>query len=85
MRKLDARFDIEEDEIVEIATGEVVPVNEPVALFRARDPLALWVLRNYRLQALNEGAAAGELADIDAAIEDFTKFAELYSAEALEG
>jgi hypothetical protein len=39
MRKIDAKYHIENDQIVNTKTGEILPEDEPLILFRGKDNL----------------------------------------------
>ncbi len=46
MRTIDGKYHIQDDEIVKTSTGEILPRDEPLMLFRARDILAellIWI------------------------------------------
>lgn len=47
MRKLDQKYGINDDHIFNLVSGEKIPDDEPLFLFRARDKFALVVLNHY--------------------------------------
>ena len=49
MRKLDNKFSIDGDRIVNTVSGEAIPEDEPLFLLRARDRLAFDAIRHYYL------------------------------------
>lgn len=74
MRELDGKFSIHGEEIVNTISGEVVPADEPIMFFRARDRFALGALRFYLLQCTLEGCDPKHLAGINFNIERFEEF-----------
>src|SRR6185503_3983826 len=48
MRKLDGKFSIDGERIVNTVSGEEIPLDEPVFLLRARDRNAVAALQKYR-------------------------------------
>jgi hypothetical protein len=81
MRKIDSKFHAEYDEkfgrclIVKTSNGDVVPDDEPLILFRARDRLAVRVLEFYRQISLEDGCNDFHFDLLDKRIEEFKKFA----------
>jgi len=65
------KYTVNGSAIVNRASGEEIPADEPVFIFRARDVHASWVLKEYAVQC---GETAHTLAVIDR-IADFDRFA----------
>lgn len=74
MREIDGKFSINGDEIFNTISGEVVPEDEPVMFFRARDRFAVEAMRNYQLVCTIEGCDAKHLAGIEYNVGRFLKF-----------
>ncbi len=88
MRQIDPKYSIqlvrsgegvehEESQIVN-ASGVPIPPEEPLMLFRARDRLALRMLRYYRQLAVEDGCTEFHLQGIDNRIAAFTDFVRKY-------
>lgn len=75
MRIIDSKFHIEGEQIVKTSTGEVVPENEPLILFRGRDRLALPFLRQYRQACIDDGCTPEQIAGMDEVIHQFITYA----------
>lgn len=79
MKLIDPKYAIEAREgelvIVKAATGEAVPDDEPLILFRARDRHALRMLQYYRTLCLVDGCTDFHMAGIDNRIGAFETFA----------
>lgn len=75
MRQIDEKHSIDGDRIIKTATGEEVPENEPVILYRGRDRLALPMMRFYRELCVKDGATDYQLESMDRMIARFEKFA----------
>lgn len=54
-RKIDGKFHVEGSRIVKTPNGEVLPEDEPLFLFRARDYLAAAALTFYLEQGIKDG------------------------------
>jgi hypothetical protein len=65
-------------QIVKTKTGEPIPPEEPLMLFRARDRNALEMLRYYREICVGDGCVPEHLAGIDNRIQAFRDFAAGY-------
>lgn len=66
----DPKYAIHDDKIVNVATSEPIPDDEPIFILRAKDMLAPHVIQYYQnLCATNEHKAA-----IDSRIHDFNQF-----------
>lgn len=75
MRQIDQKHSIDGDCIIKTSTGEAIPLTEPVILFRARDRLALPMLRHYRGLCASDGATDYQLESMDRMIEQFESYA----------
>lgn len=75
MRVIDAKFHVEGDQIIKTSSGETVPENEPLILFRARDYLALPMLRYYRHLCVADGCNDYQMAALDGVITRFEQYA----------
>lgn len=75
MRKLDRKFSIDGERIVNTVSGEEIPLDEPLFLLRARDVLALRALVDYRDQAVAKGCDATHIWSVSATFNDFLTFA----------
>lgn len=75
-RKIDGKFHIDFDlgEIVKTSSAEIVPRNEPLFLFRARDYLAIPLLEYYRDMCRADGCTDYQLTTLDKQIEDFKRW-----------
>jgi hypothetical protein len=74
MRRIDQKFHIEDNKIIKTSSGEVVPEDEPLILFRARDYLALTMLDYYRVLCIADGCTGYQLEKLDAVIADFQQY-----------
>ncbi len=75
MRKIDSKFHIESDQIIS-TTGRTIPEDEPLFLLRARDYLALPLLKHYRELCVADGCTEYHLTGIDEVIQSFERFAQ---------
>jgi hypothetical protein len=75
MKKLDNKFSINGETIVKTSNGEPIPHDEPVFLIRARDRLAIPLLRMYWLLSEVDGCNDYHFAALKASIEQFQEFA----------
>lgn len=76
MRKIDEKFSTTNTgEIIKPSNGEILPHDEPLLLFRARDRLALKALEYYREISIADGCNAFHFSKLDADIEAFRRFA----------
>jgi len=62
--------------IVKTRTGEPIPEDEPLILFRGRDRMALATLDWYRRMCSTDGCTEEHMRSIDNRISAFTDFAE---------
>ena len=74
-RPIDPKYQIEDNQIVKVITGEAIPLNEPLILFRARDRHALAMLHYYRLVCVSDECTDFHIAGIDNRIKAFQEFA----------
>jgi hypothetical protein len=65
--------------IVKTGNGQVIPQEEPLALFRARDYLAVPLLEHYRKLCEADGCNDFQLGQIDDLISRFSQFAVDYA------
>lgn len=75
---LDQILDTCRVQIVKSSSGEPIPDEEPLILFRGRDRLAVEMLRHYRALAVADGCTQFHLDGIDNRIEQFDTFARAY-------
>lgn len=75
MRKIDEKFD-STGEIVKRSNGEVIPLDEPLFLLRARDRLALRLLEEYKRLSREDGCNDYHFEHLDKDIEAFRRFRE---------
>jgi hypothetical protein len=73
MRRIDTKFHIEGEEIL-ASNGVAIPDDEPLFLLRARDHLALPLLKEYQRLCIADGCTDFQLNGIQAIIEVFTDF-----------
>ncbi len=78
-RKIDLKHAITDDgQLIKYKDDtivQVVPDDEPLVLFRGRDRLAVTLLERYKYFCVQAGCNDFQLAQIDALIERFKKFA----------
>lgn len=67
----DRKYEFRDGQIVNRASGEVIPADEPVFVFRARDRNAAFLLKRYQEVCVD----ADHQKAIEKRIEDFEKFA----------
>ena len=75
MRRIDPRFHIEGEQIIKTSNGDVVPEDEPLILIRARDRLAIDLLRHYRRLCVYDLCTGYQVQGVDNRLEAFEKFA----------
>lgn len=78
MRIIDLKHHIEGEEIIKTGNGQPIPQEEPLALFRARDYLAMPLLEHYRKLCAADGCNDFQLGQIDELIVRFRGFAADY-------
>jgi len=75
MRHIDLKHHVTSDgRIVKTGNGIEIPMNEPMALFRGRDKLALPLLEHYRKLCVEDGCNDFQLGQMDELIERFRRF-----------
>ena len=75
MKRIDNKHHLEGEQIVKTGNGVPIPDDEPVVLFRARDYLALPMLRFYRQLCVDDGCTEFHLDSLDDMIRRFEEFA----------
>jgi hypothetical protein len=75
MKRLDGKFSIDGERIVKTSNGEPIPNDEPVFLIRARDRLALPLLRIYEQLSNVDGCNDYHFSALYKTIEEFARFA----------
>jgi hypothetical protein len=74
MKVIDPKYHIENETIVKTLTGEPVPDDEPLILFRARDRLALPMLRIYKVLSQMDGCSEYHMNGVNTMINVFLDF-----------
>jgi len=76
VRQIDMKHHIDENgNIVKTGNGVVVPLDEPLIMFRGRDYLALPLLIKYQEMCERDGCNDFQLGQIQALIDKFAEFA----------
>jgi hypothetical protein len=75
MRKIDGKFSTDGNRIFNTVSGEEIPEDEPLLLFRARDQFALVGITSYLNECDESGCNDLHLAGLHQAHEKFTRFA----------
>lgn len=78
MRKLDSKFSVDNDRILKHSNGEPIPDDEPVFILRARDRLALPLLRIYEQLSMIDGCNSYHFNSLKMSIERFESFRRLH-------
>ena len=78
MRQISNRFSIHNDEIIKTSNGEPIPHEEPLLILRARDRLALPLLRIYQQLSIVDGCNDWFLDQQKVTIKQFEDFAAQY-------
>lgn len=78
MRQISNRFSIDGDEIIKTSNGEPIPHDEPVLILRARDHLAIPLLRIYQQLSIVDGCNDWFLDQQQVTIKDFERFAIMF-------
>lgn len=76
MRKIDSKFHIDGNEIIKTSNNTIIPEEEPLFLFRARDKLALRVLRFYQALCIEDRCTDYQLKMLENRIAEFSLFAD---------
>ena len=74
LRKIDGKVSTDGEHIVNTVSGELIPDDEPLFLLRARDELALRLLRDYDLFSREAGTNDLHLAGIAQVMKNFAAF-----------
>lgn len=76
VRQIDLKHHVDENgAIVKTGNGQVISLEEPLILFRARDYLALPLLLRYRELCIADGCNDFQLSQVTELISRFEKFA----------
>ena len=75
MKRLDSKFSIDGERVVKTANREPIPDDEPLFLVRARDRLALPLLRMYLELSRADACNDYHFAKLNRTISDFAEFA----------
>ena len=78
MRYIDKKFHIKSGQIFKTSNGEIVPEDEPLFLFRARDHLAILGLQAYRALCIEDNCTEYHLKMLDEQIQIFQAFANMH-------
>lgn len=81
MRKLDGKFHITKDKIINISSGEVISEDEPLFLFRARDWLALKTLDFYLDICKDNKCVPEQIAAVEREIKKFENFRKIFTEQ----
>ena len=75
-RQIDLKHHVDENcDIVKTGNGVVVPLDEPLILFRGRDYLAVPLLMKYREMCERDGCNDFQLGQVQELIDKFADFA----------
>jgi hypothetical protein len=74
MKTIDHKHHIEGEQIIKTSNGVPIPDDEPVILFRARDDLALPLLRHYKDLCVLSGCTDYQLDSMNKMIYQFENF-----------
>jgi hypothetical protein len=69
-----SRFHIENNQLIKTSNGQPIPEDEPVVILRARDRLALPILRIYRELSVIDSCNEWFLGEQDRTLKEFEKF-----------
>jgi hypothetical protein len=75
VKRIDSKFHIDGDRIVKTANGEAIPEDEPLFLMRARDRLAIPMLRIYEQLSRVDGCNDYHFDKLSRTIGEFEDFA----------
>lgn len=78
MMKIDGKFSTDGEHIFNTVSGEPIPPEEPLIVFRGRDHNSLPLLRHYRELCEKDGCNELHLVGIDQTISKFANFAANY-------
>jgi len=71
----DGKFEIRDNQLVKRSNGDVIPEDEPVFVFRARDYLALPILRYYLQRCQQDNCTEYQLSLLKKRIAVFEQYA----------
>jgi hypothetical protein len=71
---IDSKYCAEDGRVVKKKNGEALPADEPLFLFRARDPMALPALLTYRDECSAWGCTIGHILGVTERIREFERF-----------
>jgi hypothetical protein len=74
MKAIDPKYHIENETIIKTTNGVPIPDDEPLILFRARDRLAIPLLRIYRELCEMDGCTQCQIDACSMRIHDFQAF-----------
>jgi hypothetical protein len=84
MLQIDRKYSTDGEHIINHISGETLPADEPLVLFRGHDPLLLPLLEHYKQMCIDAGSLPKHLELLDARIADIrdwqAKHAELVKA-----
>jgi hypothetical protein len=75
---IDPKYHVEDGRVVKTSNGQLVPEDEPLILFRARDRLALQALEAYLVACLDDGCTQYQLDGINDRIQAFRAYREFH-------
>lgn len=75
MRQISNRFSVDGDEIIKTSNGEPIPHDEPLLILRARDRLAIPLLKIYQQLSIVDGCNSWFLDEQLITIDQFEQFA----------
>lgn len=73
-RQINGKYHVEDGDVVNSRTGEVIPEDEPLFLFRAKDILAAQVLAYYEGLCRGECCTDEQIAGVLQAYRSFCRF-----------
>jgi len=75
VKVIDPKYHIEGEKIIKTSNGEEVPDDEPMILFRARDNLAVDMLKTYLQISIEAGCTDHQILGVTERISEFERFA----------
>ena len=78
MRVIDPKYHIENEQIIKTSNGLPLPEDEPLILFRAKDRLALPMLRIYKILSQVDGCNEHQIESVKVMISAFHNFSVMY-------
>ncbi len=77
MRQIDEKHSIDDNgQLIKTKTGEVIPDDVPLILYRGTDRLALPMLKYYRQLCVDDGCTDYQLESMDRMIKQFEDYAD---------